>query len=203
MPSSPTPVEVMNTPDPVAVQGLHIAWNTFDATIIAVGIAVVAAGLAGWALIVAINDANRNAQQFKDFMRRPNLEARHWADLSLQQHGTWCNAIVAISVLNNGQRLTRHFLVELLVPLTVFERPPSTDHSEVRRIGRTDYMVYQAIVNKPFFPTNVATEVHRFNFGTKPDVGRFAVLWRIYDDYGIYPRDNWGQWQLDAPRPEG
>ena len=74
---APLRVIVVNTPppsipDPLAREGLHVAWNTFDVTVVALIIAAVAAVAALWALYVAIRDAERNSLQLKLLIEERN-----------------------------------------------------------------------------------------------------------------------------------
>lgn len=187
MTSTPTPVQVMNTPDPVSVQGLHVAWNTFDVTAWALGIALAAAILAGWALIVAIRDANRNAELFARTMRKPKFELRL---LIASWQGTAAGGMKPISlsamIANTGERAVDKFMFELLVPVYALASP-----DKVWAYGRTvDGVAYRQMNHEvtatlyPYAaPVSVGTDFIDFADPTKlPE-----FLWRVYDTTDTYP----------------
>lgn len=127
-------------PDPIAVAGLHVAWLTFDATCWAIGIAVAAALLAGWALTVAINDAKRNqqqldlakrqfdivAEQLMEQSKEPKLEMNFQAAGSVGPgytvrydpnvyKGIPISASLPIAIRNVGDRDANHVRVQVLI----------------------------------------------------------------------------------------
>jgi hypothetical protein len=112
---------------------LHVAWNTLDITAWALAIAIVASILAGWALVVAINDANRNAKLFAKSMRKPKFELR--LVISSWQ-GTKGGGMKPISlsamIANTGERAVDKFMFELLVPVYALTSP-----DKVWTYGRT------------------------------------------------------------------
>ena len=62
---SPSPTSVFNTPDPLALESLHVAWNTFDVTFAALVVVGLALFVAFIALGVTISDARTNSKQLK------------------------------------------------------------------------------------------------------------------------------------------
>ena len=64
----------MNSPDPIAAQSLHVAQSTFDLTLAATFLAVLAVLFAGFALQTAMADARNNSKQLTIALRRPDLK---------------------------------------------------------------------------------------------------------------------------------
>lgn len=63
--NSPLPVHVTDVTDPVIVK-------TYFATVVGIGIATLAAG-------IALYDVIRNTNQIRDFTRRPEFKIEYWA----------------------------------------------------------------------------------------------------------------------------
>lgn len=58
-------VFVTNPADPVAAEALSVTWYTLEVTVAAVLVSISRTVRAGWALLIAINDARGNQEQLK------------------------------------------------------------------------------------------------------------------------------------------
>lgn len=192
----------MSTPDPIAVESLHVAWCTLNATRVAIGIATVAAGLALWALIVAIQDARRNAKQLELALRSPKLEVLFYDEPhSAAQASTMIlagtNELVlprTIAIRNLGNRTSHHIRVVLFVQRNAVRRESVSPHDDVDVCGTPCYRLTCDLGIDRLYPDQDSPPTL---FVPMPQLeliplDYFVVYWRAYDDFGVYPIESDG-----------
>jgi len=178
--------------DPLELSTATAAWWTFYATVTGIGIATVAAGIALWDLL-------RNTAQFRDFTRRPDLQPTFWTEFRRSAAGNegQTNAIFGINIANTGERLTRGFWFELLLPTRMYPSPTVGKSPDVRPVGNVPYMVYQGQHLHTVFPNGMKVLLGNYAPIIRSDCGAFEALWRIYDDFGNYPKSGYGKLNIE------
>lgn len=188
------PVNIVSQ-DPIEHAAVRIAtWALIVAavTLIAVLAQIILASLA---LRTIKKDLNNNRRMIDESLRQPKFRATHWSEFRYpSDRRDWINTTVAVSLANEGDKLTPGFLLELLVPQDSAYNALPPGHQEGRTVKGVYYRVLEAQVQRILFPNDISTEVHRFQFSIKPGVHTFTCLWRAYDMYGKYPSDDYGRW---------
>lgn len=194
-------VRVVQMPDdPLAHQAIKIAQDTLTVTHRAYAAAIVAAVVALAAFILTYIDVRNNARQFKDFLRRPKFDLKHWHGLQ-RERGRQDRLVLIVGVQghNVGERLTEKFMFEVLFPVQYIV-PQPTDEDEMRTIKGTKYFFRQFNWGSIMYPNGPVVEIARPAFPFNPDVNQIMLLWRIYDVNGNYPDKDYGKFFVDRTK---
>ncbi len=144
-------------------------------------------------------DLNNNRRMIDDALRMPRFRATQWSEFKYpSDRRDWINAMVVVSLANEGDKLTPALLFEFLVPQDSAYNALRPGHPEGRTVNGVYYHVIAAQYNHILFPNDIAAEINRFQFSIKPGVQTFTCLWRAYDIYGKYPQDEYGQWTFSV-----
>ncbi|MBV8638615.1 MAG: hypothetical protein JO322_11050 [Candidatus Eremiobacteraeota bacterium] len=194
----PIPVSIVNQ-DPIAHATATIAtWALAIAvlTLIAVAYQIY---VARRSLSAIKQDLYNNRRMIDDALRTPKFRATQWSEFKYpSDRRDWINAMVVVSLANEGDKLTPALLLELLVPQDSAYNALRPGHAEGRTVNGVYYRVIGAQYNHILFPNDIATEINRFQFSIKPGVQTFTCLWRAYDIYGRYPQEEYGQWTFSV-----
>jgi hypothetical protein len=118
----------MNTPDPIAVEGLHVAWNTFDVTVIALVLGGIALIVAFIALAVAMADARNNSTQLRmlieEQQKKPDVQLfweggeseRSYEVPEDEIFGHVGSIAIPVRALNSGTALATNVTVTFTIP---------------------------------------------------------------------------------------
>ncbi len=188
------PVSIVN-PDSFEHTAIRIAiWALVVALVILIGVALQII-LASQELYAVKKDLANNRRMIDEALRHPRFRAQQWSEFRYpSDRRDWINATVAVSMANEGDKLTPGFLLELLVPQDSAYNALPPGHQEGRMVKGVYYRVLEVQVQRVLFPNDVLTEVNRFQFSIKPGTQTFTCLWRAYDVYGKYPPDDYGHW---------
>ncbi len=194
----PVPVSIVSH-DPIEHTAVNLAtWAIAIAvlTLIAVAYQIF---LARRSLGLIKRDLNNNRRMIDDALRIPRFRATQWSEFKYpSDRRDWINAMVVVSLANEGDKLTQALLFELLVPQDSAYNALRPGHPEGRTVNGVYYRVIGAQYNHILFPNDIAAEVNRFQFSIKPGVQTFTCLWRAYDIYGKYPQEEYGQWTFSV-----
>lgn len=188
------PVNLVS-PDSLEHTAIRVAtWALIVALIILIAVFLQIV-LATQTLSAVKADLMNNRLMIEEALRHPKLRASQWSEFRYpSDRRDWINATVAISIANEGDKLTPGFLLEFLVPQDSAYNALPPGHQEGRTINGVYYRVLEAEVQRILFPNDALTEVHRFQFSVKPGVQTFTCLWRVYDMNGRYPQGDYGHW---------
>ena len=188
------PVTVVSQ-DPLAHTAATIAvWALIIAAVTFLAVAY-QIYLARKALGAVRQDLNNNRRMIDDALRKPKFRATQWAEFRFpSDRRDWINAMVAVNMANDGDRLTPGLLLELLVPQDSAYNALPPGHQDGRNVKGVYYRVIAAQYQHVLFPNDISSEINRFQFSIKPGTQNFTCLWRAYDMYGKYPPEDYGQW---------
>jgi hypothetical protein len=190
------PVNVLNA-DPVAHTAVTIAtWALVVAvaTLLAVAYQIY---LARRALRNVRESMINNRRMIDDALRTPKFRASQWSEFRYpSDRRDWINAMIVVSLANEGDKLTPAIMLELLVPQDAAYNAIPPGHPEGRTVKGVYYRVLSMQYQHVLFPNDISTEVNRFQFSIKPGIQTLTCLWRAYDIYGKYPQDDYGQWNF-------
>jgi hypothetical protein len=147
----------------------------------------------------AVNqDLANNKRLIDDAFRRPYLGAKFTQQNTLSApDGNLVHKLTAW-IFNSGQRPSFHIRCEILIPQDIIVRPEA--RTLARRVDGKLYRAYGGVTfppgvkPDPLFPNAIPLRVE-FTFATKRiDSGDgFLLLYSIYDEYGTYPKDQYGR----------
>lgn len=176
---------------------LHVAWLTFDATVWALVVGGIAVVVAFIALGVAITDARNNSKQLKAALARPKftVDFEVTENRKFQPPPGTGDMFLAVrftaKVQNIGERATNNYMISFLVPY----------HETIYQVDENQSMTYQGVkylirphMNEnhmmmyPYGPTRTWFQDERLKYDQKT----LTIRWRIYDETGPNPEDDWG-----------
>ncbi|HKU80571.1 MAG TPA: hypothetical protein VJP76_00270 [Candidatus Tumulicola sp.] len=170
------------------------------AAILTLGAVAKQIGLARQELQVVKDDLAQNRRLIDDAFRRPNLYATF-----TQSHGRYADArgsylgnTISARIYNSGDRPSTLVKLELLVPSALL-----IDADSLAAITRDVTGVLYAVIElgnmwpddgtKVLFPNAVPLRARGAFRTTFPaTVEGFVCLWRVYDEYGVYPKPSEG-----------
>lgn len=194
----PVPVSV-TVADPLAHTAVSLAtWALLVAvaTFVAVAYQIF---IARKAMSMVKDDLGNNRRMIDDALRTPKFRATQWSEFRYpSDRRDWINAMVVVSLANEGDKLTPGLLFEMLVPQDSAYNALPPGHAEGRTVKGVYYRVLTVQFQHILFPNDILTEVNRFQFGIKPGVQNFTCLWRAYDMFGKYPQEDYGQWTFNV-----
>lgn len=188
----PTHVLVVNTPDPNVTESIRVAWYTFDATIVAIVIAVAAAALAGWALVVAILDARNNAKQLMLLLREPDIGisfeggTNEYASTSVETP-----LRLPLQITNSGNKNVLQYKVEFLLPWNSLS--PDTTQRPLSSLGHytyenEEYSRWSKVVDVPL-TQHSRTRLPILTVNIPPMAQAWKIHWRVTTEEHIFPKD--------------
>jgi len=199
---TPIPVIVLNSPDPVSIDSLHVAQATLGFTAAAFMIGIAALFLAGWALWTAVIDAKNNATQLAIALRRPELQVIFFdpphdfdeAGTMTLDNGSKVPVLPrTLSIRNIGTRTSHNVRVELLVDRTAVVQETISPQDEASVFGKNCYRFTYDLNRDVRLYTDAPPHLfNAYNHRLKM-IDDVVVYWRAFDDYGVYPVDNQGQ----------
>jgi hypothetical protein len=190
----PIPLTVPS-PDPSAHAAATIATWALAVAVVTLLAVAYQIYLARRALNTVNADLSNNRRMIDDALRKPKMRATQWSEFRFpSDRRDWINAMVVVSLANEGDRLTPALLLEFLVPQDSAYNALPPGHQEGRTVKGVYYRVITAQYQHVLFPNDISAEINRFQFSVKPGVQTFTCLWRAYDMYGKYPPDDYGQW---------
>ena len=171
------------------------------ATLIAVGAQIY---LARQEIKLVSQDVKQNTEQFSEFLRRPRLVIS--VSAILQKVGPIGGQTFAIQprvrARNVGNRVTHQIRSEVLIPLErMLDAVPPND-ANVREVRGTKYLVWDDFCEGRIYPEAPPVSFNEIPGGVRNpvrliDESRFTVLCRLYDEFGTYPKDDYGK--VDVP----
>jgi hypothetical protein len=138
-------------------------------------------------------DLENNQKQMAEFMRRPRLRLSGARTIQYQTGGQDADTIAfTLYVSNAGERGADHHLLELLVPLEAdyHRSKASLNDPGVRVVNGNPYFVYPS-TGGWLFPSGIPA-VYAPHIVIHKPLERVQFLWRMYDEFAKYPRDNYG-----------
>jgi hypothetical protein len=146
-------------------------------------------------------DLLNNQRQLEEAMRRPNLIC---VFLHSHRNGVGINAqyqetTLQCSVVNTGDRLSTSYLVEVFVLQSALRQADANAGSS-RVVNNQGYRLFQATSpqGRPIYPNRMpqTPTPAGMAFAMASGPGSTTVLWRIYDEYGTYPKDDYGRYEI-------
>lgn len=194
-PHSPLPVHYTNGPDLVAYLALAVAISTLAAVGCQIRIAL-------REVDYVRKDLENSSTQITEFMRRPNLYATFENGA---RERTFPSGVIAQGInflfraVNDGDRVSRGFLLEFLIPVPLLSGFSGTTRKEQVDGRSTECFVIQLKPGGDLYPNNVPTQpfstalltLNRLEPGQ-----RHQCLWRLYDEFGKYPKDEFGSLEI-------
>jgi hypothetical protein len=113
---------------------------------------------------------------------------------------------VNLMVRNDGERTSRDAYLEVLVPWHVtqhdFSDSQIADSAMTEVVDGVPHRIFKAQIDEPIY-RDVGRGVTPMTSTLIPDPTDFALLWRLRDDYGAYPRDqSWGRLEVRGVRTD-
>jgi hypothetical protein len=202
-------------PDPLEAQGLKVAHDTYNVTVIALVVAAVAVIFGFVALVVAIRDARNNSHQLKIALAR----ARFVIDANVKKdpHGPHRDHKIVgfdFNARNIGEKASESYLLTVYSPLGICA-DATTYTSERATIDGTEYKLTrfreypeQVTVVQGNLATTVSRDIVLFPNGTGigfpfvlsllPDVESVTFRWRMYSEDAVSPEGDYGTITLDV-----
>ena len=215
---SPLPVNITSAKATVSVRVTNVPTPNMGAeeaalkiSVAAVIIAAVTLGAVLWQIrlahkeLAAVNaDLKNNQQQMKEFLRRPNLHAAASVSVAQNPDGRYLN--LTVKAFNDGDRASPLHLFEVLVPQQYSHRANHAPNDPgLRTVNGVVYSVeYHSSLKHPMgavYP-NKHPMVYTVAVFVTFEATDLTLLWRIYDDYGKYPADNYGTFRVTTLHQE-
>jgi hypothetical protein len=151
-------------------------------------------------LSVVKQDLANNKKLIDDAFQRPNLEVKFYeASLFDYSSAQTIHIWVFAKIVNDGERPSNTLQCELLVPLSLLKDEGSADWIK-RTVSDQDYVVLALETfpvgkkHEPLFPNAFPIEAWTsFKLRYPAEVDDFVCLWRVYDEYARYPKEDYGQ----------